>query len=108
MASDRGRVAWFEDAAPGLLTNRTIRAFLEQYSQHLWPDVVKLMLIHGIVSVQAQFPGQSLSPQQLRTVVEQGAASAVVERTLPRLQRQVLDLQQRLDGVYDDLDVAAE
>lgn len=104
----RPLAAWYEDVTPGLLTNRTIRNFLEQYSQQLWPDVIKLAVIHGIVSLLKQYPGQSLSLQQLRSAAEQAAAAEVVDRSIPKLQRQILDLQERLDGVYEDLSLPGD
>jgi hypothetical protein len=99
----RGVGAWLEEAAPGLLANRSVRAFLESYPQRAWPEVLRLALLHGIASLDASYPGLALTPAQLRAVVERGAAAAAVERKLPALQRELLDLQYRLDGVYDDI-----
>lgn len=95
---------WFADAAPGLLTNRTIRNYLDTYTQQQWPHVVKLTLLHGILSLSKQYSGQQLTVAQLREVVEKGATSAAVERSIPTLQRQILGLQQQLEGVYDELE----
>ncbi|GBF91618.1 hypothetical protein Rsub_04358 [Raphidocelis subcapitata] len=100
---ERALAPWFEEAAPGLLTNKAIRRFLEGYSPSLWPEVLKLALLHGLIAIQAQHPGQTLSPAQLRALVERGAVAAVVERKLPALQREMLDLQARLDAVYDEV-----
>lgn len=36
---DPFKVPWFADCAPSLLTNRTIRRYLNAYSQHTWPEV---------------------------------------------------------------------
>lgn len=50
---------WFAAASPGLLTNRTIRNYLDGYTQRQWSHVVKLTLLHGIISLQKQYPGGS-------------------------------------------------
>jgi hypothetical protein len=100
---DRTVGAWLEEAAPGLLANRTIRGFLEQYPQRAWPEVLRLALIHGVASLNTAYPGLTLTAAQLRAAVERGAIAAAVERKLPTLQRELLDLQYRLDGVYDDI-----
>lgn len=94
--------------SPELLSsNRAIRGFLQQYPRQLWPQVLNLALIHGVVAVQTAFPGEALTPGQLRALAEQGAAAGVVARKLPALQRELLELQASLDGVYDDISGAA-
>jgi hypothetical protein len=105
---DPTRVPWFAEAAPGLLTNKTIRTFLSHYSQQQWPTVVKLITLHGILSIQHQYPGVCLSAAQLKELVEKGACSNVVERNIPQLQRQILNLQLELDGVFDRLGIAGK
>jgi hypothetical protein len=92
------------DASPGLLTSKLVRTHLSQYSQQLWPLVVKLTLLHGIQSIQQQFQGSCLSVQQLQQLVESGACGLAVQKTIPALQRQILSLQQELDTVFDALD----
>lgn len=128
---DPYRVPWFADCAPSLLTNRTIRRYLDAYSEHKWPEVsrtatstllspllssplttvcvcvqvIKLTLIYGVLGLEQQFPGGSPSIAQLRALVEKGGAQLVVERNLPGLQRQILNLQTGLDAVFDRLAV---
>ena len=99
---------WFAEASPGLLTNKTVRAFLSQYSQQQWPTIVKLIVLHGILSIQHQYPGLCLSTSQLKELVEKGACSIAVERNIPQLQRQILNLQQELDDVFDRLGIAGQ
>lgn len=66
-------------------------------------QVIKLTLIYGVLGLEQQFPGGALSIPQLRKLVEKGAAQLVVERNLPGLQRQILNLQTGLDAVFDRL-----
>lgn len=96
---------WFAEASPGLLTNRTVRNFISHYSQSQWPEVIKLVLIHGIIALHKQHPGQHLSVKQLKELIEKGGCSLVIERSIPQLQRQILQLQTELDGVFDSLAV---
>lgn len=96
---------WFADCAPSLLTNRTVRRYLEAYSAHLWPEAIKLALLYGILGLQQQFPQGPLSLAELRCLVERGGASLVVDAGLPRLQRDILALQSGLDAVFDRLAV---
>lgn len=67
------------------------------------PQVIKLTLIYGVLGLEQQFPGGTLSIPQLRQLVEKGGAQLVVERHLPGLQRQILNLQTNLDAVFDKL-----
>lgn len=98
-------VPWFADCAPSLLTNRMIRRYLDAFSQHVWPEAIKLTLMYGILGLEQQFPQGPLSLAQLQRLVERGGASLVVDRGLPRLQRDILTLQSNLDAVYDRLAV---
>lgn len=68
-------------------------------------QVIKLTLIYGVLGLEQQFPGGALSIPQLRKLVERGGAQLVVERNLPGLQRQILNLQTGLDAVFDRLAV---
>jgi hypothetical protein len=68
-------------------------------------QVIKLTLIYGVLGLEQQFPGGTLSIPQLRQLVEKGGAQLVVQRNLPVLQRQILDLQTNLDAVFDRLAV---
>lgn len=68
-------------------------------------QVIKLTLIYGVLGLEQQFPGGTLSIPQLRQLVEKGGAQLVVERNLPGLQRQILNLQTNLDAVFDRLAV---
>jgi hypothetical protein len=68
-------------------------------------QVIKLTLIYGILGLEQQFSGGSLSIAQLRQLCEKGGAQLVVERNLPGLQRQILNLQTNLDAVFDRLAV---
>lgn len=67
--------------------------------------MIKLTLIYGVLGLEQQFPGGTLSIPQLRKLVERGGAQLVVERNLPGLQRQILTLQTGLDAVFDRLAV---
>lgn len=72
---------------------------------HCWLQVIKLTLIYGVLGLEQQFSGANLSIPQLRQLVEKGGAQLVVERNLPGLQRQILNLQTNLDAVFDRLAV---
>src|SRR5690242_16378224 len=93
-------VPWFADVAPSLLTNRTIRNYLAGYSEQSWPQVVKMTILYGIVCLQ-QHSEQTLTLQQLKEVVQAAATSLVVQRNVPGLQRQILQMQTDLDKVFD-------
>lgn len=64
-----------------------------------------MTLIYGVLGLEQQFPGGTFSIPELRKLVEKGGAQLVVERNLPGLQRQILDLQTNLDAVFDRLAV---
>lgn len=102
---DPYRVPWFSDVAPSLLTNRTVRNYLNGFSEQSWPHVVKLTLLYGIVSLQQQYPGETFSLQQLKQAVQSAATNLVVQRNVPQLHRQLLNLQTDLDKVFDRLTV---
>lgn len=102
---DPHRVPWFADVAPSLLTNRTIRNYLAGYSEQSWPQVVKMTILYGIVCLQQQHSGQTLTLQQLKEVAQAAATNAVVQRNVPALQRQILQMQTDLDKVFDKLTV---
>lgn len=103
MEMDSNRVPWYSSVAPSLLTNRTIRNYLNSYSEHLWPQILKLTLLYGIVGLQQQHPQQQLSVLQLKQIVQKAATALVVQRNVPQLQRQILGLQGDLDKVFDRL-----
>lgn len=73
------------------------------YVMHI--QVINLTMIYGILGLEQQFPGGRLSIAQLRQLCEKGGAQLVVERNLPGLQRQILNLQTNLDAVFDRLAV---
>lgn len=97
------RVPWFADAAPSLLTNKTIRTFLGRYSQQQWPEVVKLVLVWAIMNLEQQNSGRSLSLKELKELARATGAVMVVDRSIPKLQQQILGLQANLDSVFDAL-----
>ena len=51
---DPYRVPWFADCAPSLLTNRTIRRYLDAYSEHKWPEVSRTADVNAAVAVVVQ------------------------------------------------------
>jgi hypothetical protein len=85
------------------LNNSTIKEYLKHYSPHEWPEVIRLTLIHGIVALQHSHEGRVLSLGQLRQAVDSSRATLVVQRNVPQLQRQILQLQSQLDSVFDKI-----
>jgi hypothetical protein len=85
------------------LNNGVIKDYLMRYSPQEWPEVTKLTLIYGIVALQHSCEGRVLSLQELRQAVETSNAMLVVQRNVPQLQRQILQLQSQLDSVFDKL-----
>lgn len=85
------------------LNNGTIKEYLQRYSPQEWPEVTKLTLIYGIVALQHSCEGRLLSLRELRQAVETSNTTLVVQRNVPQLQRQILQLQSQLDSVFDKL-----
>ncbi|WIA28763.1 hypothetical protein OEZ86_011296 [Tetradesmus obliquus] len=85
------------------LNNGTIKEYLKRYSPQEWPEVTKLTLIYGIVALQHSCEGRLLSLRELRQAVETSNTTLVVQRNVPQLQRQILQLQSQLDSVFDKL-----
>ncbi len=99
---------WFEELSPQLLRNKAIRTFLQAYSDHEWPEVTKLVLLYGIVSLTRQYPGQVLSLAALREALSAGASAQAVETAIPDLQDKLSELRLQLDDVQDDLQPRGE
>jgi hypothetical protein len=85
------------------LNNGAIKDYLKRYSPQEWPEVTKLTLICGIVALQHSYEGRMLSLQELRQAVETSNTTLVVQRNVPQLQRQILQLQSQLNSVFDKL-----
>jgi hypothetical protein len=85
------------------LNNGTIKEYLQRYSPQEWPEVTKLTLTYGIVALQHSYEGRILSLRELRQAVETSNTTLVVQRNVPQLQRQILQLQSQLDNVFDKL-----
>ena len=92
---NRSYSAWFEYAEPGLLTNRTIRNFLNGYRPESWPDVVKLTLLYGIVTLRKHTgsKGEVVPLEKIRQSVRQLEAAHCVENKLPPIQEKMKDLK---------------
>lgn len=99
---------WFEELSPQLLRNKAIRTFLQAYSDHEWPEVTKLVLLYGIVSLTRQYPGQILPVAALRDALSAGASAQAVEGAIPELQDRLNELKLQLDDVHDDLQPRGE
>eukprot|EP00879_Flechtneria_rotunda_P031661 GHRR01034610.1.p1 GENE.GHRR01034610.1~~GHRR01034610.1.p1 ORF type:complete len:235 (+),score=69.33 GHRR01034610.1:482-1186(+) len=98
---DPTRAAWIDNAS--LLTNRTIRNYLDRYNPSMWAEVTKLTVLYGIIALQQQHPDHALTLQQLKQAVGASATAQVVQKNVPALQRQILTLQSELDSVFDKL-----
>lgn len=90
---DRTCKAWFEYAEPGLLTNRTIRNFLNSYSQEKWPDAVKLTLLYGIVTLRQSMGVAFVPLETIRQKISRSETAYCVEEKLLPIQEKVQDLK---------------
>lgn len=90
---DRSCKAWFEYAEPGLLTNRTIRNFLNSYSQEKWPDAVKLTLLYGIISLRQSMGVAFVPLEKIRQKISRSETAYCVEEKLLPIQEKVQDLK---------------
>lgn len=86
------------------LNNSNIKDYLKCYTPQEWPEVTKLTLTYGIMALQHSFDGRILSMQELRQAVGTSNTTLVVQRNVPHLQRQILQLQSQLDSVFDKLE----
>lgn len=106
---DRTCKAWFEYAEPGLLTNRTIRNFLNSYSQEKWPDVVKLTLLYGIVTLRQSMGVTFVPLEKIRQKISRLETAYCVEEKLLPIQEKVQDLkgdvQQILESFAEDASI---
>ena len=60
------RIAWWQDVEPSLFANATIRNFLLHYRAQDHPQIVKLVLLQGILSLQDTYGLKPLSVPHLR------------------------------------------
>ncbi|GAQ79530.1 hypothetical protein KFL_000320290 [Klebsormidium nitens] len=94
---------WFQLVDPGLLTNKTIRQYLLAYNAEQWPEVVKLTLLYGILSLQKQYGSQALAVQDLRDIIGQNKVAAAVEQSIPGIEKQLADLRAEVLSFQQDL-----
>lgn len=99
---------WFEAISPHLLRNKAIRTYLTQYSIAAWPEVVKLTMLHGVLTLQKQYPGEILPLERLRGVLTSGQSAVAVESALPDLKERLEGLQAQLADVGNDLHKGAQ
>lgn len=101
----RSTQAWFEYAEPGLLTNRTIRNFLSSYKTDSWPDIVKLTLLYGIVTLRKHVGGLEQIPlEKIRTLVRQMEAAHCIEEKLPPIHEKMKDLKGDVQEILEAFD----
>ena len=97
--------AWFEYAEPGLLTNRTIRNFLSGYKSDAWPDVVKLTLLYGIVTLRKTVgDSQRIPAERIRQPVRQMEAAHCLEEKLPPIHEKMKDLKGDVQEILEAFD----
>ena len=95
--------AWYEAAKPALYVNRTLREWLQTYSESQRPEAVKLALIYGIVCLHKSFPNKVLSIEELRQATENGHHAVKLSEQLPALKEDMADIQQMLKGFDQEL-----
>ena len=94
---------WFEAVSPHLLRNKAVRSYLNQFNGKDWPEAIKLTLLHGILALHKQYPGQVFSVERLRGIVGAGQSSATIESALPELKEKLAGLKAQLEDVSDDI-----
>lgn len=55
----------------GVLTNKTIAAFLEPYDVAQWPEVILLATLQGVLCLEKTFGYEKVAVADLRSAVEQ-------------------------------------
>ena len=55
----------------GLLTNKTIAAFLARYDFAQWPEVILLATLQGVLRFENTFPNENVAVADLRSAVQQ-------------------------------------
>lgn len=93
--------AWYEAAKPALFTNKTIREWLGVYSESQRPDVVKVVLLYGILCLQNSFGPKTLTLQELKATTEQAHSAVTLSKGLPALKEDVAHIQQALRSFED-------
>ncbi len=94
---------WFEQVSPSLLRNRAIRNYLQTQPARDWPEVLKLTLLYGIVTLGKQYPGRILCLEDLRAILAQNRVAVTVEDAIPDIRDQLDRLQSQLEEVTDEV-----
>ncbi len=96
-------LSWYTDCQPALLSNRVLRSFLLQFSQKVWPEVVKLSAIYGVLSLQQTSSAPHLSVEDIKLAIEQVSTRAAVGASVPGLKAQVDELSAKLAEIGGSL-----
>ena len=95
--------AWYEAAKPALFLNKTLREWLQLYSEPQRPEAVKLALIHGIICLRKSFGQKALSIQELKQATENGHHAVTLSEELPMLKNDLAHIQHMLSGFEEPL-----
>ena len=82
----------------------TCRNFLLQFGADKHQQVVKLVLLQGILSLQDAFGPAPLSVAQLRAIVRDTHFTRTLSSRLPALQAQLMDTRSKLEDFAEEID----
>ena len=92
---------------PLLLRNRSMRNFFAGYSHQQWHELVKLLVLLGIVSLphaQKHQPLPQFSLDELRELVRNALCQEALGTALPHVQQQLMALKHQLEDINAGLD----
>ena len=90
-------LSWWSDVSPSLMTNKTIRNFLTHYSQSQHPEVVKLVLLYGVLSLQSRVGLQPVSLDDIRQLLKKGFFSQTLGSKIQGVKSSVSDIQHMIE-----------
>ena len=96
MQSSQSSLNWWSDVSPSLMTNKAIRNFLLSYSELQHPEVVKLVLIYGILSLQQSHGMQPLAVADIKKLLKEGFLQQTLGGKLETVRGNVIDIQNAL------------
>lgn len=94
-------LTWWSDVSPSLMANRTIRNFLVAYSDVQHPEVVKLTMLYGILSLQAKLGSQPPAIGEIRKMLKEGHLGQTLATKLTSVKDSVNDIQHVLHEMQD-------
>ena len=101
---DTRRLDSLERCAPGLLTHKLLRTYLQQYSLRDLPEVVKLTMLLGVTTIRRELGGDGpVSINTLRKHLATGHAAAIVGRDISGIENHLRSMKEEIDVFHKEL-----